>query len=55
MHLGRGVRTAKAEDLPEPKVRSSSERMTRITNRGTGSRASKNKGTKKSNLFFVFF
>ena len=46
MHLGRGVRTAKAGDLPEPKARPSTEGMTRITNRGTGSRASKNKGTK---------
>lgn len=46
MHLGRGVRTAKAGDLPEPKARPSTEGMTRITNRGTGSRASRNKGTK---------
>ena len=44
LHLGRGVRTVKAGDLPEPKPRRSTEGMTRITNRGTGSRASKNKG-----------
>lgn len=46
MHLGRGVRTTTAENLPDPKDRQSTEGMTRVTNRGTGSRASKNKGTK---------
>ncbi|KAF6245196.1 hypothetical protein [Nitrosopumilus sp. b2] len=46
LHLGRGVRTTKVKDLAEPKPRPSTEGMTRITNRGTGSRASKNKGTK---------
>ena len=45
MHLGRGVRTTKAEDLPEPKNRISTEGMTRIINRGTGSRSSQNRGT----------
>jgi hypothetical protein len=45
MHLGRGVRTAKLKDIPEPRLRPSTEGMTRITNRGTGSRPSKNKGT----------
>lgn len=47
MHLGRGVRTTKVEDLPEPKDRLSTEGMTRVTGRGTSSRPSKNKGTKK--------
>ncbi|MFQ5782497.1 MAG: hypothetical protein ACE5GR_05525 [Nitrosopumilus sp.] len=45
MHLGRGVRTSKAKDLPDPKPRPSTEGMTRITSRGTGSRKSKNKGS----------
>ena len=45
MHLGRGVRTIKAKDLPEPSKRPSTEGMTRITGRGTGSRKSKNKGS----------
>ncbi len=47
VHLGRGDRTTKLKDIPEPASRPSTEGMTRITNRGTGSRASKNKGTKK--------
>jgi len=46
MHLGRGVRTTTADKIPEPQPRPSTEGMTRITNRGTSSRASKNKGTK---------
>lgn len=52
MHLGSGVRTTKAKDLPEPFKRPSTEGMTRVTNRGTGSRASKNKGTKTNNPVF---
>ena len=48
MHLGRGIRTAKAGDLPEPSPRPSTEGMTRITNRGTGRRASRNKGSEKT-------
>ena len=47
MHLGRGVRTTKARDMPAPEPRPSTEGMSRVTNRGTGSRPSKNKGTKK--------
>ena len=47
MHLGRGVRTTKAKDLPKPRPRPSTEGMTRITGRGTGSRKSRNKGSKK--------
>jgi len=46
MHLGRGVRTTTADKIPEPQPRPSTEGMTRITNRGTSSRASKNTGTK---------
>jgi len=46
MHLGRGVRTTTAGEIPEPQLRPSTEGMTRVTSRGTSSRASKNKGTK---------
>jgi len=46
LHLGRGVRTTTVGEMPEPQPRPSTEGMTRVTNRGTGSRASKNKGTK---------
>ena len=46
MHLGRGIRTTTADKIPEPQPRPSTEGITRITNRGTSSRASKNKGTK---------
>ncbi len=46
LHLGRGVRTTTAGEMPEPQPRPSTEGLTRVTNRGTGSRASKNKGTK---------
>lgn len=45
IHLGRGVKTTKAKDLPEPAKRPSTEGMTRVTGRGTGSRKSKNKGS----------
>ncbi len=45
VHLGRGVRTTKAGDLPKPALRPSTEGMTRITGRGTGSRKSRNKGS----------
>ena len=45
VHLGRGVRTTKAGDLPKPAPRPSTEGMTRITGRGTGSRKSRNKGS----------
>lgn len=49
VHLGRGVRTSKLKDIPEPKPRPSTEGMTRITGRGTGSRKSRNIGTKSNN------
>jgi len=45
LHLGRGVRTTTAGEMPEPQPRPSTEGLVRITNRGTSSRASKNKGT----------
>lgn len=45
LHLGRGVRTTKLSDLPPPSPRPSTEGRTRVTNRGTGSRKSKNKGS----------
>ena len=44
MHLGRGVRTTTAGKMPEPQPRPSTEGMVRITNRGTGSRPSRNIG-----------
>ena len=47
MHLGRTIKTIRAGDIPEPKDRLSTEGMTRITNRGTGSRSSRNQGSKK--------
>jgi len=43
---GRGTGRRKLGDTPEPKARASTEGMTRITGRGTGSRKSKNKGSK---------
>ena len=47
MHLGRGIRTVKLRDIPDPQPRPSTEGMVRITNRGTGSRPSRNKGDKQ--------
>lgn len=44
VHLGRGVKTTRLDNLPDPRPRPSTEGMTRITNRGTGSRKSTNKG-----------
>ena len=46
MHLGRGIKTTVLDNLPDPRPRPSTEGMTRITNRGTGSRKSTNKGTR---------
>jgi len=45
LHICRGITTSTTEKPSSPTPRPSTERMTRITNRGTGSRASKNKGT----------
>ena len=47
MHLGRGIRTVKLRDIPDPQPRPSTEGMGRITNRGTGSRPSRTKGDKQ--------
>ena len=44
MHLCRGIRTVKLKDITDPQPRPSTEGMVRITNRGTGSRPSRNKG-----------
>ena len=46
VHTGRGTGSRKLGDIPEPKARPSTEGMTRITSRGTGSRKSKNTGSK---------
>lgn len=45
LHIGRGSRTTKAKDLPGPAPRPSTYGMTRVTNRGTSSRKSRNRGT----------
>ncbi len=45
IHTGRGTGSKRLGDVPEPKSRPSTEGMTRITGRGTGSRKSKNKGS----------
>ena len=42
---GRGTGRRRYGDIPDPKKRPSTEGMTRITGRGTGSRKSKNKGS----------
>ncbi len=49
IHLGRGIRTTKAGDLPKPQPRPSTEGMIRVTNRGTSSRKSSNVGSKNNN------
>lgn len=45
VHTGRGTGAKRLGDLPDVKPRPSTEGMTRITGRGTGSRKSTNKGT----------
>lgn len=45
VHTGRGTGSKRLGDLPDAKPRPSTEGMTRITGRGTGSRKSTNKGT----------
>jgi hypothetical protein len=45
VHTGRGTGSKRLGDMPDPKERPSTEGMTRITGRGTGSRKSKNKGS----------
>lgn len=45
VHTGRGTGSKRLGDIPDPKSRPSTEGMTRVTGRGTGSRKSKNKGS----------
>jgi len=45
VHTGRGTGSRRLGDIPDPKVRPSTEGMTRVTGRGTGSRKSTNKGS----------
>lgn len=45
IHTGRGTGSKRLGDLPDPKARPSTQGMTRVTGRGTGSRKSKNKGS----------
>jgi hypothetical protein len=45
VHTGRGTGAKRLGDIPDAKARPSTEGMTRITGRGTGSRKSKNKGS----------
>ena len=46
VHTGRGTGSKRLGDIPDAKPRPSTEGMTRITGRGTGSRKSTNKGSK---------
>lgn len=43
--MGRGNKSMNLKDLPAPQKRPSTEGMIRVTNRGTGSRKSANKGS----------
>ena len=45
IHTGRGTGAKRLGDIPDSKPRPSTEGMTRITGRGTGSRKSTNKGS----------
>ena len=45
VHTGRGTGSKRLGDMPDAKPRPSTEGMTRITCRGTGSRKSTNKGS----------
>ena len=47
VHTGRGTGSKKLGDLPDARPRPSTEGMTRIAGRGTGSRKSRNKGSKE--------
>ena len=46
VHTGRGTGSKRLGDIPDAKPRPSTEGMTRVTGRGTGSRKSTNKGSK---------
>jgi len=43
---GRGTGRRRLSDMPDPKARASTKGATRITGRGTGSRKSRNTGSK---------
>lgn len=45
VHTGRGTGSKRLGDVPDSKPRPSTEGMTRVTGRGTGSRKSTNKGS----------
>jgi hypothetical protein len=45
VHTGRGTGSKRLGDMPDAKPRPSTEGMTRVTGRGTGSRKSTNKGS----------
>jgi len=45
VHTGRGTGSKRLGDMPDSKPRPSTEGMTRVTGRGTGSRKSTNKGS----------
>lgn len=45
VHVGRGTKTLKRKDIPEPNPRRSTAGMTRVTNRGTSKRRSRNTGS----------
>lgn len=47
VQTGRGTGRRRLGEVPDPAPRPSTEGRTRVTNRGTGIRKSKNKGTKK--------
>ncbi len=45
VQTGKGTGSKRLGDIPEPKSRPSTEGMTRVTGRGTGSRKSRDKGS----------
>jgi len=45
VQTGKGTGSKRLGDMPEPKSRPSTEGMTRVTGRGTGSRKSRDKGS----------
>ena len=55
VHTGRGTGSKRLGDIPDAKPRRSTEGMTRITGRGTGSRKSKNKGSEIEPILIFHF